>query len=793
MTGGGADAGAIRPGRYVGRSVRRVEDRRLLTGCGRFLDDIRLEGTVHAAFARSPHAHARVEAIDVAAAAVAPGVRAVLTAADLAAVPPLRSDPMAVDLCRVTEWPVLAGDTVRFVGEAVAVVVADGAGSAEDGVDLVAVEWAPLPAVTGIDDALRPGAEIVHAGWPDNVLMRTAGGGGDPAGAFAGAPVVMAETFRSEPVTGVPMEPRGCLAWRDPSTDVLTVWSSHQTPHVLRSLLAEALAYPEHLVRVIVPDLGGGFGIKTHLYPEELVVAALALRLGRPVKWVQTRREDLACNNYCRDHEIAVELAADADGHLRGLRVRIRMNAGAYALVPGFGAILEATGAARQILGPYRVGHYGYEAEVVVSHRVPRGAYRGVAMVTTTFSMERVMDLLAARVGLDPAEVRRRNLITAGEFPYRNALGIQYEPASFVECLEAGLAALDYAGARAEQARARAGGRLLGVGLATYAEFTAPSARALAWRGIVRVPGFDSTTIRVEPSGTVRAYSSLTAMGQGIETALAQLIAEELGVAIEDVSVGFGDSSLSPYGSGAFASRGAVVGGGATILAARRLRAKILAIAARALEAEPADLVLGEGRIAVRGAAFRSVALADVTRQAYMVGPVALPEGMEPGLEETVYHDPPIQSISNGAHLILAEVDPATGGVRVLRHVVVHDCGTVINPMIVDGQIHGGIAQGLGQALSERAAYDEAGQLLTGSLMDYPLPRADDLPHLEVAHLETPSTLTVGGMKGMGEGGTIGAVAAIANAVADALGPAGAAVTRLPLLPERVRAALATR
>src|SRR5262245_61414725 len=635
--------------RYVGQRLKRTEDARLVRGQGRYVDDIRLPGTLHVAFVRSPHAHARLTGVDLSRAASAPGVRAAISAADLDGLPPMRSDTMDTEICRSTSWPVLAQERVRYVGEAVAAVVADDRYAAEDGATLVSLSFDPLPAVADAEMALAPDAPRLHDGWPDNMMMRTRGGGGDVAAAFAEAPLVVAETFASEPVTGVALEARACLAALDEGTGVLTLWSSHQTPHVLRSLVAEHLGHPEHLLRVICPDMGGGFGIKTHLYPEDLVVAFLALRLRRPVKWTQTRREDFLASNYCREHRIAVEVAADREGRLRGLRARILMDAGAYSILPGFGSMLEATGAARQILGPYRIPAYEYEATSVVTNKVPRGAYRGVAMVTTTFAMERVMDVIAARTGLDPAEVRRRNLIAAAYFPYKNALGITYEGASFQESLEASLCAADRERFRAEQSRARADGRLLGLGIAVYAEFTSPNSRALAWRGIVKVPGFDSVSLRMDPSGKVRAYTSITAMGQGIQTALAQLIADELGVDIADVSVETGDSTLAPYGSGAFASRGAVVGGGAAILAARRVRDKIVGIAAAGLEAPPEDLVVGGGQVSVKGSPFRSVPIAEVARRAYMVSPVGLPDGIEPGLEATSYHDPPIQTISNGA------------------------------------------------------------------------------------------------------------------------------------------------
>ena len=687
-------------------------------------------------------------------------------------------------------WFVLAGDRVRYVGEAVAAVIADDRYAAEDGAGLVDVAYDPLAAVVDMDDALRADAPRVHESWPDNILMRTRGGGGDVAAAFRAGPIVIAETFASEAVTGVALEARACLAALGAHRPPALVVASDAPRASL--LVAEHVGHPEHLLRVICPDMGGGFGIKTHLYPEDVLVSWLALRLKRPVKWVQTRREDFLASNYCRDHRIAVEVAAGEDGRLLGLRARVVMNAGAYAIPPGFGSMLEATGAARQILGPYRIPAYEYEATSVVSHKVPRGAYRGVAMVTTTFTMERVMDLLAARTGLDPVEVRRRNLISAGEFPYKNALGVSYEKASFQESLTAGVEAVGYEAFREQQTRARETGRLLGLGIAVYAEFTSPNSKALALRGIVRVPGFDSVALRMEPSGKVRAYTSVTAMGQGIQTALAQLIADELGIDMTDVTVEAGDSTLAPYGSGAFASRGAVVGGGAAVLAARRVRDKIVAIAAAALEAPPEDLVVGAGRVSVKGSPFRSITITEVARRAYMVSPDALPPGIEPGLEATSYHDPPLQTISNGTHIAVVEVDAETGRVDLRSLVVVHDCGTVVNPLIVDGQVHGGAAQGIGQALAEAARYDGSGQLLSASLMEYALPQAATMfETFDIIHLSTPSPLTVLGIKGMGEGGTVGVVAAIANAVADALAPFRPTVNQLPLTPPRVRALIA--
>jgi aerobic carbon-monoxide dehydrogenase large subunit len=779
--------------RYVGTSVRRVEDPRLVRGLGQYLDDLQVPGTLHVVFLRSPHAHARVRSVDTAALRAHPGIVDVVTADDLRTLKPMRPDQVDLPEHKVAEWPALARDKVRFVGEAVAALVAHDRYVAEDAVELLQVAYEPLPSVVTLAEALAPGAPRVHDEWPNNVLVRATGRGGDVTTALGHAPIVFTETFTSEAVTGIPIEPRGCLATVEPGTDVLQIWTSHQTPHILRTLLADHLGYPEHLVRVVAPDLGGGFGIKSHLYPEELVTAFLALRLRRPVKWTQTRREDLVADVYCRDSTITLRMAASADGHVLAMRAATLTNSGAYSILP-FGATHEATGAGRQILGPYRVPHYEYEAVAVVSNKPPRGAYRGVAMVTTTFCMERMLDMLAERTGLDPVEVRRRNLIR-DDAPYVNALGVTFEATSCVRALEDGVAALDYGRLRTEQKARRAEGRLVGIGVACYAEFTTPNARALRSRGVRRVPGFDATTIRVDPSGTVHAFTSVTAMGQGLVTALTQLVADECGVALDVVRVHTGDSALTPYGSGSWASRGAVAGGGATIKAARRIREKLLAIAAHHLEADVADLEGHQGVVQVRGAPFRSVDMAELAAQAHGLGTGTLPDGMAPGLEATEYYDPPLVTISNGVHFAVVEVDPDTGAYALQRLVVVHDCGTVINPTIVEGQIHGGCAQGLGQVLGEAARYDASGQLLTGSLMDYPIPRATDAPaELSILHIETPAPATMGGLKGMGEGGTIGAVAAVANAVADALGPEGRQVIRgVPVSPEHVLAVLRRR
>jgi carbon-monoxide dehydrogenase large subunit len=771
--------------KFVGARVKRVEDPRYLTGTGRYVDDIDLPGMLHAVFLRCPHGHARIRAIDTSAAARASGVKAVLTGADMARlITPVRTELAHLEH-HPTEWPVIAIDTVRYAGEAVAVVVAEDRYAAEDATELIRVDYAPLPAVYDAEQGLQTDAPRVHDDWPDNIAVRSAFSGEAVEQAFAQADFILQERFRTEPVTAIPMEPRGCLASYDRGQQSLTLWTSTQIPHIVRTLIADLLHFPEQRLRVIAPDVGGGFGIKAHLYPEELVVCVLAQQLAGAVKWIQDRREEIMTNVHCRDHFYQVAAAVRRDGVITGVKARVVADMGAYMSQP-FGGALESTGAARMLLGPYKIQHYAYEAFSIASNKSPRGAYRGVSMAAVTFVMERLMDTIAQRTGLDPAQVRFKNMVQPEDFPYVNAVGVTYDSASFVASLQKALEMLDYEALRAEQARLRAAGRYIGIGISCYAEITAQNSLAMQARGLKRVPGYDTSTIRVEPSGKVIASSSVTSQGTGMETVMAQVIADELGVDIAEVTVVLGDTSTSPYGSGTWSSRGAVGAGGSCLRATRKIRDKMLRLAAAQLEASPDDLEMRAGQINVRGTPARFVTFEEVARLAYMVSATALPAGIEPGLEATEYYDPPRQTVSNAAQIAVAEVDVETGQVHIQRYVIVHDCGKVLNPMIVDGQIHGATAQGLGEGLYEAVAYDERGQVLNASLMEYLVPTAVEIPTMEVGHLETLSPYTEGGVKGMGEGGTVGAPAAIANAVADALAPFGVQVNAIPLTPERI-------
>ncbi len=582
------------------------------------------------------------------------------------------------------------------------------------------------------------------------------------------------------------MEPRGCVAHYDRAFKSLTLWTSTQIPHIIRTLLADLLSLPEHRLRVIAPDVGGGFGIKVHLYSEELILSALALHLQGAVKWIQDRREEIMTNVHCRDHCHRVQAAVREDGVITGIQARILADMGAYMSQP-FGGGLESTGAARMLLGPYKVTQYRYEAYSTVSNKSPRGAYRGVSMPICTFIMERLMDTIAQRAGLDPAEVRRRNLVQPDDFPYVNALGVMYDSGSFEESLQRALEAVDYPALRAEQQRLRAEGRYLGIGIACYVEITAQNSEAMQARGVKRVPGYDTSTVKVEPTGKVMVSSSVIAEGTGKETALAQIVADELGLELADITVILGDTSQTPYGSGTWSSRGAVGAGGSCFRASRKIRSKMQDIVASHMEANPDDLALRNGRFAIKGTPSIFMTFEDAARLAYMVSNEALPEGIEPGLEVTDYYDPPRQTVSNATQVVVAEVDIETGQVSLRQCVIVHDCARMINPMLVDGQMHGGVAQGLGQGLYEAVRYSEQGQVLSASLLDYLVPTATEMPFMQVSHLETLSPLTEGGIKGMGEGGTIRTPAAIANAVADALAPFGVQITNLPVTPELIR------
>ena len=770
--------------KLVGARVPRLEDPRLLTGQGSYVDDHRPARMLHAAFLRTPYAHARIVRIDAEAARALPGVAAVLTGEDMARdCKPVRAGSR-MPAYKVTSFPALAQGKVRYTGEAVAMVAAESRYLAEDAVDRIVVEYEPLPAVAAMEQALAPGAPVLHEEAGDNLLLAREFARGDVDAALAGAHLVVRERFRFRRHTAVCMENRGALAEYASATGTLTLRSSTQCPGLVRDILADLLGMPEHMIRVVAADVGGGFGAKASLYPEEIAVCVMARQLGRPVKWIGDRREDLLATSQAWDEIVEAELGVAADGTIVGLRAEVMADVGAYSIYPWTAAI-EPVQTISFLPGPYRVEHYRGRTRGIATCKAPMGPYRGVGRPPAVFAMEGLLDRVARRLGMDPTELRLKNFIRAGDFPYKSASGIVWDQSSFTETMLRAREVLGWESARAEAARARASGRWVGVGVASYVELTGIGSAIPVSPGMLVPTGTEAATIRVDPSGTVTAVFGIASHGQGLETTLAQVVADELSVPLAAVRVVHGDTALSPYGTGTYASRSTVLAGGAGMLASRDVRDKMLLIAGHLLEAHPADLVVQDGRVAVRGLPDRYVTVRDVAKAAYG-GVRRLPRGMEPGLEATRFYDPYYGTASNATHMAVVEVDRETFHVRILRYLVVEDCGRIINPLVVDGQVHGGVAQGVGAALLEEIVYDGEGQLLTGTLMDYLVPTASEVPAMEVHHVETPSPTTLGGFRGMGEGGTIGAPAVIANAVSDALSELGIEVNELPLSPERL-------
>jgi carbon-monoxide dehydrogenase large subunit len=771
-------------GSYIGRSMPRREDDYLLRGHGRFIDDLsESRDQLHLGFVMSPHAHARIVSIDISSAAALPGVVAVLTGADLAKI----TKPICTEIefpgYKRNERPILAIDRVRFVGEQVAVVVAETAYIAQDAIELVQVEYDPLPAAAELESAHRPGAPLVHDHIARNAIFQTEFKTKHFDEEFAKGAHVLREHFRSGRVAGVPIEPRGCLAIPDHVGDSLIFYSSTQIPHLLRTKLSHCIGCPEPRIRVVVPEVGGGFGTKAQVYPEEIVAAALALKYRRPVKWIQDRREELLTNIHARDHLYDIEVAFGGDGVIQAIRVELLTNAGAYSSFP-FGCTLETTGGVRMLVGPYKIRNYAYKAFSIATHTCPSGAYRGVAQPICFLTIEGMMDRIGRKLGIDPAEVRLRNIVPTRDLPWVNVVGVRYDTGSYEECLRRAMAMVDYETFRTGQLGGRlVDGKFHGIGICCFTEISGAGSPGWRARGIRHLPGFDSAIVRVEPTGKVTAFISHANGGQGHLTTFAQIVAENIGARFEDVTIVEGDTSVSPYGTNTFASRSAVTGGGAAIRASGKVAEKMKRLAGHILEASDRDIVLAEGYASVVGSSQLRVSFEEIAKTAYSMNDRALPAGEEFGLETTDYYDPPLATMANAVHIVAVSVDADDGRIAINRYVVVHDCGRIINPAVVNGQIHGGTAQGIGEALMEELVYDGQGQLMNANLLDYLLPTALDIPDYEIEHIESPSIDTVGGFKGVGEGGVIGAVPAIANAVADALSELGANINRIPLRP----------
>ena len=755
----------------IGTSVPRLEDGPLLRGAARFIDDIKPAGCLHVAFLRSPMANGRIKSIDVSAAKDAPGVAAVFAAADLeGSCRPLRAH-MAMQGLIAPDRTIIATERVRFVGEIMAAVVAANRYQAEDALELISADIEPLPAVSTLDDAMADGAALVHQGMPGNRFVTVHRAYGDVARAFAEADVVVEGQVVHPRVAAAPMEGRGVVA--SPQDAGVTVWTSTQAPHLVRDAIAESLSLDAERVRVVASDIGGGFGAKVGVYPEDVLLAWIAIRLKAAVKWVEDRSEHLQASNHARDQRITFSAAVRADGRVLGLRARVLTSVGAFGTRP-YGPVLNAMTCASLIPGPYDIRNYEYESIAVATNRSPEGPYRGVGMVTAALTHERLMDLVAARLSLDPADVRRRNFVRAAQMPYTAVTGHPYESGDYAATLETALNTFDYRRARAERARARAAGRLVGIGIASYVEFTGAGSNTFVGRGMKSISGVDTGRVWVDEGGQVRVQTSAPNVGQGVQTTFAQLAADALGVAAPDVIVEQTDTAKVGDGTGTFQSRSSVTVATAVHRASTRLRQAILEAASYRLDEPVERLALSGSRINVDGHP------ADLT-----LAQLAAPE-----LDVTVTYDANQASHPYATHVCQVEVDPGSGEVRVTRYVIAEDCGVVINPMIVEGQAVGGLAQGVGAALLEEIAYGPDGQLLSGSFMDYLVPTAREVPPVEVSHLTTPSTVHELGTKGAGEGGIIGATAAVANAVADALSTDDAT---LPFTPERVRALLDTR
>jgi aerobic carbon-monoxide dehydrogenase large subunit len=784
-----ADAGTAAP-RALGARVLRREDARLVTGGGRYVSDVAVPGVLEAAFVRSPRAHATVEAIDAEAAREAPGVVAVLLAEDLDGVAiPLRAKNGTPGYSEC-DTPLLATGKVRMAGEALALVIADSRYHAEDAAQLIDVRYAELPPVLTIDDALAEGAPAVHADVPHNLFnhFETATDGIESA--FDQADEVVELEIRQQRYCAVPMEMRVAMASYEIHTRELTAWLSTQIPHIVRSGLAKHLGMPEGKIRVIAPDMGGGFGAKVVLYPEDVAICAATRILGRPVKWVSDRVEDLHATTHGREQRHRIRAAATSDGRVLGVSSELYAANGAYAPWP-YSASLDSGQASENVTGPYDIPDYARKVRAVVTNKAAMGPYRGVGRVIACMGMERAMDELAHRLGLDLLEIRRRNV--AREFPFTTAVGLRFESGDYLGMLDVLEEAIEWERVRAENDELRARGIHRGLGVALAVEQSAYGPQALASRKMEVTLGYDTSSVRVEPDGHVRIAVGLHNHGQGHETTIAQIAAAELGVAFQHVEVVWGDTEVVPYGLGTWASRSTVTCGGATILAAQDLKAKIARLAAGMLEANAADIEVEDGRVFVSGSPGRAVAIHEVARRAAFE-PDKLPEGEEPGLEVTRHFLPPEPgTFASSAHAAHVELNPDTGAVTILRYVVSEDCGTVVNPTIVEGQVHGGVAQGIGGALFEHLAYDEAGNLLSGSFMDYLVPTACEIPPIDVRHLESPSPYVPGGFKGMGEGGAVNSPAAIVGAVNDALRPFGAAADHTPITPEFVLSALRGR
>lgn len=774
-------------GRYVGTSVKRVEDPRFIQGKGRYVANIQLPGMVHVAIKRSPEAHARITRIDTSAAAAMEGVVAVFTGQDFkdGGCGSLPCGWLVPDT-KVPDRPIVVTDRVCHVGDSVAVVAATTPYVAADAVEAIEVDYEPLPTVVDARGAMDEGAPLVHEEIADNVSYHWALGDEEACqSAFAEADEIVEIELVNQRLIPTAMEPRAAAAQWDAASEEMTVWTTSQNPHPIRLLLsAFTLGIPESKLRVISPDVGGGFGSKIFHYPEEVIVPWVARQVGRPARWVATRTESQMTDSQGRDHVTVARLAMAGDGTFTGLDVETWANQGAY--LSTFAPLIPTALYITLLSGNYKMPGVFGKVHGTLTNTVPVDAYRGAGRPEAAYLVERLVDLAAARLGRDPLELRRQNAIPKEDFPYQTPVAFLYDSGDYDRLMATAADRADYTGMRAAQAEARAEGKLRGVGVVCCIEASGPAPSAVAGSLGSAVGFWESGEVRVHPTGQVSVFTGSHAHGQGHETTLAQVVADELGVPMESVEVVHGDTGRINFGMGTYGSRSACVGGSALVRSAEKVRAKVLQIGAHLLEAAEEDVVYDQesGRVHVKGSPDRGKDFGEMAFAAYTAH--NLPDGMEPGLNFVSFYDPANFTFPASSHICEVEVCPDSWEVRILRYVAVDDVGKVINPMIVEGQLQGGIVQGVGQALTEIGSYSDDGQLLSGTLLEYAVPRADLLPGIEVDRIETPSPHNPLGVKGAGEMGTIAATPAVANAVLDALSPLGVTHVELPLTPERI-------
>ena len=770
--------------RIFGSGIRRREDPRLITGSAIYTDDLTLPRMVYAAMLRSPHAHARIKKVDTSNAKAAKGVLAVFTGADTEGA--LKPMPCAwlipnSDL-KVGVYPLIATEVVRYVGDIVAVVVAESSHQAYDALELVAVDYEPLPSVTDPEKATEPGAPQVHPDIPNNQAFHWVVSGGDVDAAFKNAEVVVRERIVQQRLIPNAIETRSAVAQWVAGSGELTLWNTTQDPHIARFICSVVTGVPEDKLRVIAPEVGGGFGSKIPQYPGEFITVFCAMKLGRPVKWTETRSENYQATTHGRDHVQDAELAATRAGKITGVRCKVWAGMGAYlsTAAPGIPTILHGL----MLSGAYDIPAIQEDVYGIYTNTTPVEAYRGAGRPEATFMVERLVNRLADELGMDAVQVRQMNMIPRFENGHNVATGLTYDSGDYPRALNKALEHVKYKQLRDEQAKLRKQGRYMGIGVTTYVELCGLGPSQVA--GAVGFQGglWESAIVRVHPTGKVNVFTGASPHGQGEETTFAQIVAEEIGVEATDVKVIHGDTDTTPMGWGTYGSRTTAVGGAALALAARKIKEKAKVIAAHLLEAAVEDMDYADGRYFVKGSPDKHKTLQDVALMVHLAW--NMPQGVEAGLEASTFYDPPNFTFPFGTHVAVVEVDAETGHVELTRYVAVDDCGPQINPVIVEGQVHGGVVQGVGQALWEEAVYDDNGQLVTGSMLDYALPRADQLPDIEVLSTVTPSPHHPLGVKGIGEAGTIAATATVYNAVMDALKPCGVQSIAMPLTPERV-------